>query len=167
MYLVRLLLAAFGVMMTWLGGNLLANDLPLWDTPGPLVRIATYLNAPQARTVEDSLFPELRPRYYSRGPSVLFLKIPEAVATLPRWAIVDTDPETRTFHAVVTSAVFGFQHDVLIRIVPEPGRPAIHVQASARVGRGDLGANTRHILDLYAALDAVGLRGQLEPRGGP
>ena len=167
MSLVRLLIAALGAILILLAGTLAANDLPLWDTPGPLVRIATYLNAHYAHTAEDSPFPELRPRYYARGPSALFLKVPEAVATLPRWTIVDSDPDTRTFHAVVSSAVFGFQDDVLITIVPEPGRPVLHVQATSRVGRGDLGTNTRHILDLYAALDAVGLRGQQEPRSDP
>jgi len=166
MGLARLLLGAFCVMLVGLGGTLAANDLPLWDTPGPLVRIATYLNAHQARTAEDSPFPELRPRYYAHGPSALFLRVPEAVATLPRWTITGRDPESRTVHAVVTSAFFGFEDDVLITIVPEPGRPVVHVQATSRVGRGDLGTNTRHILDLYAALEAIGLRGQHEPRSG-
>lgn len=167
MHLARLLIVTLVAMLGLLAATLAANDLPLWDTPGPLVRIATYLNAHEARTAEDSPFPELRPRYYARGPSVLFAKVREAVATLPRWSIVESDPETRTVHAVVSSAVFGFEDDVVITIVPEPMRPAVQVRAGTRVGRGDLGANTRHILDLYAALDAVGLRDQHERRPAP
>ena len=29
------------------------------------------------------------------------------------------------------------------------------IRAESRVGKGDLGANTRHLLDLYAQLDAT------------
>jgi hypothetical protein len=30
------------------------------------------------------------------------------------------------------------------------------------VGKGDLGANTRHVLDLYAALEQMGANGEAE-----
>jgi len=36
------------------------------------------------------------------------------------------------------------------------------VRGESRVGKGDLGANTRHILDLYDALEQVGAKGEVE-----
>jgi uncharacterized protein (DUF1499 family) len=52
---------------------------------------------------------------------------------------------------------------VTITVVPEPGgRPALMVRSTSRVGKGDLGANTRHVLDVYEALAAVGVKGGTE-----
>jgi hypothetical protein len=43
---------------------------------------------------------------------------------------------------------------------PKPGgRPALAVRGESRVGEGDLGANTRRVLDLYGALEQVGAKG--------
>jgi uncharacterized protein (DUF1499 family) len=36
------------------------------------------------------------------------------------------------------------------------------VKSVSRVGQGDLGANTRHILDLYDTLEAVGAHGEVQ-----
>ena len=90
----------------------------------------------------------------------------EAVGRLPHWEIVSTADERREVHAVVTTALLRFKDDVTIAVVPEPGgRPALLVRGESRVGKGDLGANTRHVLDLYEALEQVGAKGAVEPTG--
>jgi uncharacterized protein (DUF1499 family) len=164
--LVLFLLALIGTFALVLG-VIVANDLPLGAPPGTLVRLTTYLTTHRAETREDSLFPELRPRAYATGASVLFARVRTVLAEQPRWRIVDEDAATRTVHAVVTSALFGFEDDVVVRVVPEPVRPVVLVHATSRVGRGDLGTNARHVLDVYAALAAHGLRAERIPGTGP
>ncbi len=36
------------------------------------------------------------------------------------------------------------------------------VRSVSRVGQGDLGANTRHVMDLYDALEKAGVHGEVE-----
>jgi uncharacterized protein (DUF1499 family) len=167
MRLVALLLLALIGTFVLVVGAIVANDLPLDEPPGTLARLTTYLTTHRAETREDSPFPELRPRAYATGASVLFSQVRTALAELPRWRIVEENAAARTVHAVVTSALFGFEDDVIVRVVPEPVRPVVVVRATSRVGRGDLGTNARHVLDVYAALAAHGLRAEAIPGAAP
>jgi uncharacterized protein (DUF1499 family) len=162
MRVLRWLLALLVVGIVLLAGGVAGNDLPLRDSPGLLARLDTYLNTHVAETVEGSPFPELRPRHYPTSPDVLYGKITEAMSRLPRWEVVASSKDVREVHAVVTTPLLRFKDDVVVRVIPEPGRPALVIRAQSRIGRGDLGANTRHVLDLYKALESVGARGRAE-----
>ena len=158
-WILMLLLVAIGL----LAGGVVLNGLPLSDPPGMPVRLFTYLNTHVAETIEGSPFPELRPRHFSVAADPLFVKVKEAIGLLPRWEIVESDDGRRELHAVVTSALFRFKDDVTVMVQPEPsGRPAVMVRAVSRVGKGDLGTNTRHVLDLYEALERKGIQGTVE-----
>jgi uncharacterized protein (DUF1499 family) len=168
MRLLRWLIALVALAVVLVIAGVLQNDVPLDQPPGRIVRLGTYLNAHVAETIEGSPFPELRPRRYALPADVLFAKVKEAVARLPRWSVVETSDDRRQLHAVVTSRLFRFRDDVTVTIVPEPGgRPTLLVRAASRVGRGDLGANTRHVLDLHRALEEVGAPGAVEDRPRP
>src|SRR6266481_1642713 len=92
-----------------------------------------------------------------------FAKVKEAIARLPRWEIVESKDDTRQLHAVVTSGLFRFKDDVTVSVVPQPGgKPQVTMRAVSRVGKGDLGTNTRHVMDLYDALEQVGAHGEVE-----
>ena len=163
MRIVKWLLVAVVVFATLLAGGIVGNRLPLAASPGVGVRLSTYLNTHVAETTLDSPFPELRTRNYSVPADTLYSKVKEAVGQMPGWEIVDSSDDRREVHAVVTTKLFRFKDDVKIAVVPEPGgRPALTVRGESRVGKGDLGANARHILDLYDALAAAGVKGVVE-----
>jgi uncharacterized protein (DUF1499 family) len=163
MRIVKVVLGVLLLAVVLLAGGLLLNRLPLNDPPGSFVRLYTYLNTHVAETIEGSPFPELRPRQYTLAADPLFAKVKEAVGRLPRWQIIESSDERRELHAVVTSALFRFGDDVLVTVVPQPGgKPAVMIHAVSRVGKGDLGTNTRHVLDLYGMLEQVGAHGEVE-----
>lgn len=161
--LVKALLAALAGVATALAFAILQNRPPLAASPGPAARVATYLRTGVAETTLDSPFPELRTRNYAFPASLLYAKVKEVVPTLPGWQIAATDDAKREVRAVVGRSFSSTQDDVTITVVPEPGgRPALVVRGAARDGGPDLGANTRHVLDLYDALAAAGVKGGSE-----
>jgi uncharacterized protein (DUF1499 family) len=161
--LVGLALLALVVFVALLALGVRGNRLPMDDPPGSFVRINTYLNTHVAETREGSAFPELRPRSYTLPADALYAKVKEAIGTLPRWEIAEAADDRREVHAVVTSALFRFKDDVTASVMPQPGgRPMVMVTSVSRVGKGDLGTNTRHVIDLYDALERVGAHGEVE-----
>ena len=158
MRIVRWLLVAVVVFVVLLAAGLIGNRWPLGEPPGARVRLDTYLNTHVAETSEDAVFPELRTRRYVMPADVLYAKVKEAVMRMG-WEVADSSDERREVHAVVTTRLFRFKDDVTIGVIPEPaGQQALKVRSLSRVGKGDLGANTRHVLDLYGALEQVGAK---------
>lgn len=151
------------VFVALLALGIRGNHLPVDEPPGSFARYYTYLNTHVAETIDGSPFAELRPRSYALPADALFGKVKEAIVTLPRWEIVETTDDKRQLHAVVTSAMFRFKDDVTVSVQPQPGgKPALMVRSVSRVGQGDLGTNTRHVMDLYDAMERVGAHGDVE-----
>lgn len=131
---------------------IISNSLPLTDPPGLMTRIATYLTTNVAETTLDTEFPELRLRRYEAPPALLIETARKAVNAL-NWEIVEQDTENHTIQAVVTSKLFQFKDDVLIRAdKAQPSGSYLYIRSSSRVGRGDLGTNTRHVMNLKEAV---------------
>jgi len=42
-----------------------------------------------------------------------------------------------------------------VRLVPDGDVIKVELRSASRIGRGDLGANTRHVLDFYEQLERV------------
>jgi len=138
-----------------IAAGIIANRLPLTDPPGLLTRLSTYLNTNVAAMREDSPFPELRPRRYEAPPELLFDVARRAAQSL-RWEIAVLDAQKNEIQAVVTTKVWGFKDDVTIQIQPaQPSGSLLWVRSASRVGKGDLGANTRHVMDLIEAVNAI------------
>lgn len=132
--------------------TIISNELPMTDPPGLLTRVVTYLSTNVAQTTQDSAFPELRMNRYQAPPALLADIARRAVEALG-WEVTETDPEMHTVRAVVTTKMFRFQDDVLIRAyVARPSGSALYIRSSSRVGRGDLGTNTRHVMNLSEAV---------------
>jgi uncharacterized protein (DUF1499 family) len=166
MRILRLLLLAVVAFVVLLAAGIVGNHLPLGEPPGALIRLSTYLNTHVAETSPGAPFAELRTRHYELPADVLYAKVKEAVGRLPRWEIVTAADDRREVHAVVTTALFRFKDDVTIGVVPDAGgRPSLLVRGESRVGKGDLGANTRHVLDLYDALEQAGAKGEVGRAG--
>lgn len=148
---VMLLVAVSGCLLV---GGLMLNDPPLGETPGFWPRLRTYLTTNVAETRAGHPYPELELRVYRLPDSVLLERVQRAVDMLG-WKVVDVDLPQRRITAVVSTRIFRFRDDVEIVITPAPGGAELHVRSASRIGRGDLGANTRHILDLYQMLAQV------------
>lgn len=151
--LIVVLLIAIPVLMILVA--LLKNDLPWGDPPGFGKRLTTYLNTNVAETTIDSVFPELIPRRYALDIEVLKNLIVEAIEKLD-WEIEEPFEQDNNLHAVVSTRLFGFKDDVYIKLESGAGDTVlISVRSASRTGKGDLGTNTRHILDLFETLDNV------------
>ncbi len=138
-----------------IAAGVISNRLPLTEPPGLLTRLSTYLNTNVAETRENSPFAELRPRRYEAPPELLFDVARRAAQNL-KWEITVLDAAKKEIQAVVTTKVWGFKDDVTIQIQPaQPSGNWLWIRSASRVGKGDLGANTRHVLDLIQAVDAI------------
>src|ERR1043166_5382719 len=150
-------LVGFGIAIfaSLLVAGIIANRLPLSDPPGFATRLSTYLNTHVAETTEDSPFAELRLRHYEAPDGLLFDIVRRAVQGL-KWEVIGSDASTKEMQAVVTTKVWHFQDDVSIQVRPaQPSGSVLWVRSVSRVGKGDLGANTRHVMDLIEAVNAI------------
>lgn len=145
---VVLILVALGVVFLIVAVAL--NRPPLFDAPGFGTRLKTYITTNTAELKVDHVFPELRIRNDARAPGALLAAAREAVQTLG-WSLED-DAAAGTLHAVVTTRLWRFKDDVHISVQSEAGGSVLHVRSQSRVGRGDLGANARHVMDLLSGM---------------
>lgn len=149
--------------MKWLGllilvpallvvGALALNRPPLFDPPGPVARLKTYLTTNVAETSPASVRPELQTRTYPLGEKALQAAVLTAMKKLG-WRDVRVGPAG--IQAVAVTPWLGFRDDVNVRLSPIGGnRTRLDARSASRVGRGDLAANERHLLDLFAELPA-------------
>jgi len=146
-------LVLFGAAL--LAAGIMSNRLPLSDPPGWATRLSTYLNTNVAETSPDSLFPELKLRRYDAPPALIFDITRKGLERL-RWETTAADNDKKELTAVVTTKMWGFKDDVTIQIQPaQPSGSWLMIRSASRVGKGDLGANTRHIMDLVEMVDAT------------
>jgi hypothetical protein len=162
--LVQLVVFGAIVFASLLAAGIIANRLPLAEPPGVAARLFTYLNTNVAETTEDSPYAELRLRRYDAPPSLLFDVARRAVQNL-KWEITSLDAEKKEIQAVVTTRVWKFKDDVTIQARPaQPSGSVLWVRSASRVGKGDLGANTRHIMDLIGVVNSIIPRQALAPQ---
>jgi uncharacterized protein (DUF1499 family) len=133
-------------------GGLLLNRVPLVDPPGFKKRLALYLTTNVAETRTDNPFPELQPvRYQLDAPTLLELARQTVVEL--GWTETHYSEAALEIRAIVQTRLWRFNDDVIIRIESGDRDAGVYVRSQSRVGKGDLGANTRHVLDFYQALE--------------
>lgn len=141
------------IFASLLVAGIVSNRLPLNDPPGFGPRISNYLSTNVAETSGDSVYPELKLRRYEAPPALLFDVARRAVQGL-KWEVVSMDETKSEIKAVVTTKVWKYQDDVTIQIQPaQPSGSWLWIRSASRVGKGDLGANTRHVMDLIRYVD--------------
>ncbi len=141
------------VPLFMVAGALYRNDLPWSAPPGPLARLKTYIRTHVARTRDRHPCPELRSLHVRTDVTRLRGEMPGIIARLG-WVLAP-GREGDVIHAVATTPLLGYRDDVFITLRGLPdGGSIVDVESVSRVGHGDLGANTRHVLDLYAAIGA-------------
>jgi uncharacterized protein (DUF1499 family) len=132
-------------------GALVMNRPPLWEPPGPLVRLKLYLTTHVAETHPEHTRPELRTLTLKLPPETLPDRVVEAMRQLGWQQIRANQAEVR---ALVVTSLLRFKDDVVVRLESTPAGVQVHVRSESRVGQGDLAANTRHVQDLYRRLTA-------------
>ena len=156
--LVWLLVLPAVLLAALLAGGLALNHLPWNDPPGSATRLQTYLDTHVAETAEESTFPELRPRHFAQvGPDELYAIVERAIGSMSDWTVAARDAKMRRIEAVVSTPIFRFQDDMTIHVIPDPkiNGAALFLRSQSRIGHGDLGANTRHILDLITQVEGL------------
>ncbi|MGD8590657.1 MAG: DUF1499 domain-containing protein [Chromatiales bacterium] len=136
-----------------LAGALLLNRAPLWLTPGPLVRLQLYLTTHTAETRPDHERPELRPLLLHEPLTQARERV---IAAMRRLDWQQISPEGDVVRAVVVTPLWRFKDDVEVRLQQIAGGIQVNIRSQSRVGKGDLAANTRHILDLFHQLEVSG-----------
>ena len=161
--IILLVIALLCIPLTLVMGAFLQNDLPWCDPPGVFKRLHHYTTTNVAETTAESIYPELILREYDASADEL-LKLLQASVNKLGWEITGHGDEKYSIMAVVTTPFRGYKDDVLIRLLPlSENRNHLYIRSSSREGHGDLGTNTRHILDLYQRLELQMInRGKLE-----
>lgn len=154
-YLGIACLALLFAILLLIASAILANRVPWFESPGFFTRIGAYLSTNVAETSENSPYPELHPRTYPHKPKTLFHHLKQAIQHL-NWTILSSDLDAGEMHIEISTPLWKFKDDMWIRIEPIHERETkLMIRSASRIGQGDLGANIRHILDLYNALDHV------------
>jgi hypothetical protein len=144
-WLALLLAIPFLLLM----GGLLLNRPPLFSPPGPIERLKTYLMTNVAETRPNHSFPELRTPLVPSNDETVHAAVLRAMRELG-WQEIRDDREE--ISAVMVSPLFRFRDDVTVRLEQTDRGTLIHARSASRVGKGDLAANARHLLELFAAV---------------
>lgn len=157
-FMSGLLQVVFFLAVVWaslLAAGLISNDLPWSDPPGMGTRLMTYLSTNVSETTPDTAFPELRPRTYA-APAALMFDVARRAAEALSWELSTVEPEARKIEAVVTTRVIKFKDDVTIWVEADgEERSTLFARSASRVGKWDLGANTRHLMNLFETVDII------------
>lgn len=122
------------------------------DDP-PLFTHADQLRGPDSNPLDikpDSLerqaqaYPDLDTLHTPLPPDRAWQRA-ESLAEQLGWKLVYRDTDSGVLEAVATTAIMGFQDDVVIRIRPTANGSAVDLRSVSRVGVGDLGANAARI----------------------
>jgi uncharacterized protein (DUF1499 family) len=115
------------------------------------IRTDVENSAPALAKAQREAYPDIAPVVLPVPPRPAFARA-EAAAEAMGWEIASRDPAAGTLRAVATSAWFGFEDDVTIRVSPHGSGSRIDIRSRSRVGRGDAGANAERIRAWRAAL---------------
>lgn len=135
-----------------IAGGLYANRAQLLEPPGLGARLGLYLRTNSAETSSAPVLPELKPLILAVEHANALRAVSQTALELG-WQEVVVDEANVQLRAVIVSPLFRFRDDIQVRIVPRSmDRTEAVVRSSSRLGRGDLGANVRHIMKLRDAL---------------
>jgi hypothetical protein len=156
--LSKLLLIAVLVLLAAaiaVAGAILLNRVPLTEEPGLLQRLRVYLGDNRVQTSRDSPFLERRSIRLRVSPGEFLRRSGDLIEAAGWQRHPDHDDG---LHWVVTSSLLRFKDDVVLELSgSDLGVSWLDVDARSRLGKGDLGANTRHLMQLRRMLVEAGL----------
>jgi len=117
-----------------------------------LVAVREAANAPNpaAYNYEESAeltlsaYPDLKPIIIEQAQPAVFAKALET-AELMGWEVVAFDQAEGRIEAVAVTSFVGFRDDVVIRAISLGDGTVVDIRSKSRMGKGDMGANTKRI----------------------
>lgn len=113
--------------------------------------------SPEERARIRAAWPDIVTRRFSIGSDLLF-NVARRLVEREDWRVVEItapkgDGDRGRMELIAPTLVFGFQDDVVIRILPEPSGSRIDMRSSIRWGTHDFGRNARRIRNFLDDLD--------------
>ena len=105
----------------------------------------------KVQAAQSAFYTELAPLSLSGAPADNFAKALAAAEGMG-WEIVASDTAKGVIEATVTTTLFGFKDDVIIRLTAANGGTRLDMRSASRAGLSDLGANAARIEAYFAAL---------------
>lgn len=105
---------------------------------------------------QKQAYPDIGPLPSNLTPAELFVKA-EAAARAASWDIAAADVQAGRIEATVTSLIYGFKDDMVIRITPAVGGSQLDIRSMSRMGLSDVGMNAKRIREFVASLKAAGV----------
>lgn len=107
----------------------------------------------QEGTSDRAKVPELKTRYYQMSKDKIWDEVSSTLKKIPGYKLMHEVPSVGEITLEKRSA-FGRTMDITVSIVSTgPVRSAIDIYSATRGSMGDLGANYRNIMHLFAMLD--------------
>jgi uncharacterized protein (DUF1499 family) len=106
---------------------------------------------PMLATQQREGYPDIAPVTLPLPPERVFNRALD-VAQRMEWTIVASDQATGRIEATDTTRWFGFEDDVVVRIMPWGSGTRVDVRSVSRVGRSDVGTNARRIREFLDTL---------------
>ena len=152
MTFIKMLFILVVVIVGSLFYTLYRNDANLFDDPGFMARLDTYLSGNRAETTQDHVLKELRTTVFDTSAEQLYKRTILAASSLG-WQVASHDSDNQSAHFVVYSPIFLFKDDVYVQIgFIDMNKSMLTVKSASQVGRLDLGANAGHIRKLINEL---------------
>jgi len=102
-------------------------------------------DGPEVAALQKKGYPDIGPVMVQAPPDKVF-EAAKAVLAGMGLELVDADEATGRIEATETSLLFGFEDDVVLRIVTlADGMTRVDVRSKSRVGRSDLGINANRV----------------------
>jgi uncharacterized protein (DUF1499 family) len=117
-----------------------------WDVPEPM----EYPGKRMAELQQEA-YPDLVPLRLPVSPDQVF-KHALATITDKGWEVVAKIPGEGRIEAVVTSLLYGFKDEVVVRISSSNGETIVDVRSRSRIGQIDRGTNAKRIRGFLKAL---------------
>jgi hypothetical protein len=140
------------------------------DPEDPPYFAAAYIDRPsdaypiRSPTPEEVIqqreaYPDIVPRYYPLDTVAVFGAV-EAIVTRRDWRVLERQPppdsgQAGRIEAVAQTLLFGFSHDVVIRVAPEGEGTLVDMRSTARNGAHDFGADAERLRKFFRDLDSA------------
>lgn len=131
------------------------------DNPPQFVRITgtrrktdhpLSYGGPEVAALQKKGYPDIGPIVVN-APAEKVFEASRQVLTAMGLEVIDAEPIQGRIEATDKSLLFGFEDDVVLRIVPgADGTTKVDMRSKSRVGRSDLGINAGRIREFGAAL---------------